>query len=122
MMRRSVLLAGLVAGALLLAACSSGSSADTTTATGPPGSDVLDISIENFAFGPNEIAIAVGDTVLWTNDESSIVHTTTSDDDLWDSGNIPAGSRFEHTFDEAGTFAYICTIHPSMTATITVSG
>lgn len=122
MLRRSVLLSGLVAGALLLAACSSGTSGDATTITGPSSSDILDVSIENFAFGPDEISISVGDTVLWTNDESSIVHTTTSDDDLWDSGNIPAGSRFEHTFDEAGTFAYICTIHPSMTATITVSG
>jgi plastocyanin len=31
-------------------------------------------------------------------------------------------SRFERTFDEAGSFAYICTIHPSMMATIAVSG
>jgi plastocyanin len=121
-MRRSVLLSGLIAGVLVLAACSSGSSGDATTVTEPPSSDILDVSIENFAFGPGEISISVGDTVLWTNDESSITHTSTSDDGLWDSGNIPAGSRFEHTFDEAGTFAYICTIHPSMTATITVNG
>lgn len=121
MLKRNVRVAGIAVGALLLAACTGGSSGSTTV-TDPSGSDVLEVSIENFAFGPNAIAISVGDTILWTNDESSIVHTTTSDDGLWNSENIPAGSRFEHTFNEAGTFGYICTIHPSMTATITVSG
>jgi plastocyanin len=119
MLRRSVLLPGLIAGALLLAACSSGSSGSETTVES--GSSAA-VSIENFAFGPNPIAISVGDAILWTNDESSITHTTTSDDGLWDSGDIAAGDTFEHTFAEAGTFNYICTIHPSMTATITVSG
>jgi len=68
------------------------------------------------------ITISVGDIFSWTNDESSIAHTTTSDDGLWDSGSLNGGGTFEHTFDEAGTFDYICTIHPSMTATITVGG
>lgn len=122
MLKRSVLSAGLMAGALLLAACSGGSSAETTITASPPGLGISDVSIENFAFGPGAVAISVGDTVRWTNDESSTAHTTTSDDGLWDSDSIPGGSNFEHTFDEAGTFAYICTIHPSMTATITVSG
>ena len=64
----------------------------------------------------------MGDTISWTNDESSTAHTTTSDDGLWDSGSLSAGGTFEHTFDAAGTFDYICSIHPSMTATITVGG
>jgi plastocyanin len=122
MLRRSVLLSGLVAGALLLVACSSGSSDTTTTVTDAPVTGGTDVIIKDFAFGPDALAISVGDTVLWTNDNSSPTHTSTSEDGLWDSGDIPTGSRFEHTFDEAGTFAYICTIHPSMTATITVSG
>jgi plastocyanin len=90
--------------------------------TDAPVSGGTDVIIKDFAFGPDALAISVGDTVLWTNDNSSPTHTSTSEDGLWDSGDIPTGSRFEHTFDEAGTFAYICTIHPSMTATITVSG
>jgi plastocyanin len=121
MLKRSVLVAGIAAGALMLAACTNGSSGSTTV-TDQPGTEVIEVSIENFAFGPNAIAISVGDTVRWTNDESSIVHTTTSDDGLWNSDSIPAGSRFDHTFNETGTFAYVCTIHPTMTATATVSG
>jgi plastocyanin len=122
MVKRTVQLFSLLAGALLLAACSGGSSGGTTTIPGPSSSGEPDVSIENFAFGPDAILISVGDTVLWTNDASGTAHTSTSEDGLWDSGNIPAGSRFERTFDEAGTFAYICTIHPSMMATIAVSG
>lgn len=119
MLRRILLMSGLIAGALLLAACSSGTSGSTTSVGSGSGADV---SIENFAFGPNAITISVGDTVSWTNDESSTAHTTTSDDGLWDSGSLGGGGTFEHTFDDAGTFDYICSIHPSMTATITVGG
>ena len=119
MLRRSLLLSGLVAGALLLAACSGESSGGTTTVQNGSSAEV---SIEGFAFGPDAITISVGDSISWTNDESSIVHTTTSDDGLWDSGNISMGDTFKHTFDDAGTFTYICTIHASMTATITVNG
>jgi plastocyanin len=118
MSKRSVLLVGLVAGALLLTACSSGSSEGATSDSGAQGSVV---SIENFAFGPDVVDLSVGDKVTWTNDESSTTHTTTSDDRLWDSGNLSAGDTFEHTFDGPGTFRYICKIHPSMTATVTVS-
>lgn len=101
-----------------MTACSSGSSGSATSDSGAEGSVV---SIENFAFGPDVVDLSVGDKVAWTNDESSTTHTTTSDDGLWDSGNLSAGDTFEHTFDESGTFSYICTIHPSMTATVTVS-
>ena len=67
---------------------------------------------------PN-LTISVGDTVTWRNDDGA-PHTTTGDDGLFDSGSLGTGAEFSHTFSEAGTFRYTCTIHPSMVATITV--
>ena len=122
MTKRIMLLVGLVAGALLLAACSGSSSDETTTTAGVPAGGDGEVSIENFAFGPNDITASVGDTITWTNDEASISHTTTSDDGVWNSDLLGPGDTFEQTFADAGTFTYFCSIHPSMTASITVNG
>jgi plastocyanin len=37
------------------------------------------------------------------------------------SGNIPSGQSFVHTFDSPGNFGYHCTIHSAMTGSVTVS-
>lgn len=77
------------------------------------------VAIENFAFDPGTLTIAVGDTVTWTNNDSA-AHTATADDGSFDSGNIEQGESFSHTFDEAGTYTYVCTFHPNMTGEIVV--
>jgi hypothetical protein len=38
-----------------------------------------------------------------------------------DSGNIPSGARYVHTFANAGTFPYPCEIHGAMRSSITVA-
>lgn len=79
------------------------------------------VSIPGFSFSPADLTIAEGDIVTWTNDHT-INHTSTSDDGgiEWDSGVIPPGESFSYTFTAAGTFPYLCTIHPSMQGSITV--
>jgi plastocyanin len=102
------------------AACSSGG--DTTTTAGT--SDVADeaaISIADFTFSPSDAPVAVGATVTWTNDDS-LAHTSTSSDGVWNSDTLQPGDTFSFTFEEAGTFAYTCSIHPSMSGSITVEG
>ena len=85
------------------------------------------VTIVNFAFSPNELTIPVGTTVVWTN-QDNVGHTVTAgsptspNPDLFDSGSLSSGDTFSFTFEEAGTFNYYCTIHPAMTATITVEG
>ena len=78
------------------------------------------VQIVNFAFNPSTITIAAGDTVMWTNQPTSVTHTTTSDTGLWDSGFLSPGSSFSFTFTAAGTFGFHCNIHTFMTGTITV--
>ncbi|VVB76261.1 Halocyanin [uncultured archaeon] len=78
------------------------------------------VNISNFAFNPAEVTINKGDTVSWLNSDSS-QHTVTSDTaGLFDSGFLAKGASFQHTFNEAGTYTYHCSVHPSMSGKIIV--
>ncbi|HEX2221386.1 MAG TPA: cupredoxin family copper-binding protein [Candidatus Limnocylindria bacterium] len=77
------------------------------------------VSIDNFAFMPANLTVAVGDTVTWTNNDDA-PHTATAGNGAFDSGNLDNGQTYSFTFTTAGTFSYICEIHPQMTGTITV--
>jgi plastocyanin len=78
------------------------------------------VDIAGFAFSPATVTVAVGDTVTWTNGDA-VNHTATADDASFNTGTIAAGSSRSATFSTAGTFAYHCSIHPAMTATIVVT-
>ena len=80
----------------------------------------VQVAIANFAFDPPTLEIPIGTTVTWTNNDSA-PHTATSSDGVWDSGILNTGDTFSYTFDQAGTFNYICSVHPNMTAQIVVT-
>jgi plastocyanin len=77
------------------------------------------VDIAGFAFSPQTITIAAGDTVTWTNSDAQ-GHTATADGGSFDTGTIANNTSKSVTFDTAGTFGYHCKIHPAMTATIVV--
>jgi plastocyanin len=113
-------LMGLVAGCAGDDATETTSEATTTTtgALGEPGEVVM----ENFAFQPAEITVEVGSEVTWTN-QDGVTHTATSDDEIWNSGNLASGGSFSQTFEEPGTYTYFCQIHPGrMQGTVVVEG
>jgi plastocyanin len=87
---------------------------------GEEEAEEITIEIVDFAFDPAEVEIAPGTTVTWVNNDSA-PHTATSDDGVFDSGTLEPGDSFSFTFEDTGTFAYHCDIHPNMTATITVA-
>ena len=83
----------------------------------------LTLSIENFGLPTKQIE--VGETLSWTNVDG-VPHTVTSDSTGpggggFDSGPILPGQSFATRFDRPGEYRYVCTIHPVMTATITVT-
>jgi plastocyanin len=78
------------------------------------------VTIAEFAFGPQELAVAAGTTVTWTNEDWA-PHTVTAEDGSFDSGRLDQGASFEYTFDEPGTFAYHCNYHPGMVGSIVVT-
>ena len=78
------------------------------------------MSIANSLFTPTAVTIATGGTVTWTNADAQI-HTVTAADNSWDSGTVAKSvGTYQHTFTTRGTYAYICSYHPEMTATVIV--
>ncbi len=77
------------------------------------------VTIVDFEFTPGQVTINQGDTVTWTNNGPT-AHSATAPDGSFDTGVFPAGQSRSHTFNDSGTFSYICTPHPSMTGTIVV--
>ena len=102
---------------------------DKVQASIVPGASTL----TDTAVSPNPIEAKVGQTVVWTNDDTAF-HTVTSGligaadaGKLFDSGLAgptaltSKGKTFEHTFDAAGEFDYHCTLHPAMTGKIIIT-
>lgn len=107
-----------------VAACSSDPAAEETEPAVSSG-EVADaggatITILDFDFG-DPLVVDVG-TVVQVVNEDGAGHTVTADDGSFDTGVIDGGDSTELVLDEAGEFAFFCSIHTSMTGTITVNG
>jgi plastocyanin len=77
------------------------------------------------AYDPNPVQAKAGDTVTWTNNDST-PHTATSGQDgkpngTFDFSTMAQGKSFSFTFDKAGEYPYFCTLHPNMVGTVSVS-
>ncbi|KAF0867535.1 cupredoxin domain-containing protein [Candidatus Nitrosocosmicus agrestis] len=94
-----------------------------------PGSS----SLTKNGYQPDPVQVKVGQTVVWTNNDSAF-HTVTSGlpgqpdaGKLFDSGlqgptaMTGKGKTFEHTFDTAGEFDYHCALHPALVGKVIVS-
>ena len=95
-----------------------------TPAAGSPvatgGGEEVAVSIDGFKFIPQEVTIAAGGTVTWTNMET-VGHTATAEDETFDSGTLTDGDSFSFTFDTAGSYNYVCVFHDNMTGTVIVN-
>ena len=115
----------LICGSILFS-CSKGSSTSNTygnntnnnnPAPAPAGNNVAMASMK---FGPAVLTVKAGTTVTWTNNDN-MVHTVTADDGNFTSGDLNYGDTYSHTFSTAGTFAYHCTYHAAMKASVVVN-
>ena len=77
------------------------------------------VSINNFAFTPRELTVDVGQTVTWANDDGA-PHGLTYKDGAKGTELLLPGAQFSRRFDTAGTYDYICAVHPYMSGTVTV--
>jgi plastocyanin len=74
---------------------------------------------KSYRFQPEAIEVAAGDTVTWTNDDN-FTHTVQVDGQ--EDHEVEPGESVELTFDEPGTYDYVCTLHRrDMDGTVTVS-
>jgi plastocyanin len=115
--RRRLALAITVAGGCCLA----GPLSPGRTATAAPAT-TSSVAIVTDAFSPAALTVKVGDTVTWTNTDSTpgSGHTVTSKGrGPLKSSSLAQGQAYSFTFTTAGTYAYYCAIHPDMMGTVT---
>jgi len=124
-MRRLVGPLLLVAAVAIIAAACNGTG---STAYGAPASTAATTTaatatnaatIKGFSFQPDVLKVKVGAKVTWTNDDT-VAHTVTADTNSFASGNLQPAGSFSFTFTRPGTYAYHCSIHPSMHGSVVV--
>ena len=81
------------------------------------------VAIKNYAFSPAALTVSVGTKVTWTNDDTA-PHTVTvsSGPVTFSSPLLQHGDTYTYTFTTPGTYSYYCAVHPSMTASVVVTG
>jgi plastocyanin len=126
----------LIALAFGLSACGGGDDSETSTVTesttdasseaggsapAPSGEAARaeKVEIVDFAYDPDPVTVQVGGKVTWLNQDSA-PHTATAEDGSFDTGTLEEGKLKSETFKQAGTYAYICEIHPDMHGTVEV--
>lgn len=102
---------------LLFAACNK----DSVDNNNGGGGNANTISMKNSAFSPPSVQVNISSTITWINDDN-MVHTVTSDNGSFDSGDMAPGTRFSYTFTNTGTYNYHCIHHSGMTGAVVVVG
>ncbi|HEY4518605.1 MAG TPA: plastocyanin/azurin family copper-binding protein [Candidatus Paceibacterota bacterium] len=94
---------------------------EPTPAPEPAKPTIHTVNISGFAFANANLQIKKGDSVVWVNQDSA-PHTATASVGTFDTGTLNKGQSSQAvTFATAGTHSYVCTFHPSMKGTITVT-
>lgn len=108
---------------LLASACAAGGNVPAGTSPNaamvqpgqPPVAAV--VVLENFSFGPATVTIRAGQTIEWVWRDPGIPHNVTFGS--FQSQTQTAGTYF-HTFDQPGTYHYVCTLHYDMQGVVIV--
>ncbi|WP_422615747.1 plastocyanin/azurin family copper-binding protein [Nocardia jejuensis] len=90
----------------------------STAASVPTGPN--DVIITNFAFAPATLTVTAGTTVTWTNRDEE-PHNVSPAAGGFTSPNLGTGATYTFTFTTAGSFTYVCSIHPFMHGTVVVT-
>lgn len=114
-----------VFGALVAGAACTSSYAATDPEVGAASADdtvevaaALSVRVDEMAFAPASLTVPVSSTVNWVWQDAPITHDVVGEGFQ---SEIQSAGTFSHTFEEAGTYRYICSLHPSMTGTIEVT-
>jgi plastocyanin len=112
--------------ALILSACGSAAGdsaaakvADTKKEDSAAGTAV---NIANFLYEPQEITVAAGTKVTWTNQDDA-PHNVQDLSELNTpiSKDLNKGDTFSITYPKAGSYSYVCALHTYMTGTVKVT-
>ena len=92
------------------------STANSTSSGGSGGTVTIDM--KNIAFNPTSQTVKVGQTVKWVN-QDDVAHNV--EGGPLHSKTFTKGGTYTFTPKKAETISYVCTIHPNMKATLTVT-
>lgn len=110
MTKRSFALLGFLF--LTLTACAGSDGTETTAPAGPA------VYVRNLVYEPADITVEVDQSLTWVWDDEGTAHDVVGDG--FRSELLTTGT-FVHTFDAAGVYPYVCSIHPTMVGTVTVN-
>ena len=119
---RKALLLSLAA---LLSACASQSSPSAVSPD--PGSVVILIKDKSQAAGvyePSSVSFSSGSTLVFKNESEAphnVVWQKHPGDKPLQSDLMPKGGSYSVSLDKAGLYEYICTLHPTMRGSVSVS-
>jgi amicyanin len=118
-----------IAGAVVLASCGAtaaarvdnvGRHATATTITRAVPSTTEDVTIADFKFAPAALMVKMGTTIVWTN-KDAIAHNVAFSAGAITSSILNQKDQFSRALTAPGTYTYICTIHPFMHGSVTVT-
>ena len=78
-----------------------------------------EVVIDNFTFSPSPLTVKVGTTVTWEN-RDDMPHSVVFPVTKVKSPAMDTDGSFKHTFDQPGTFEYVCGMHPFMHGQVVV--
>ena len=77
------------------------------------------VVIDNFTFSPTPLQVKAGTTVTWVNHDD-IPHSIVLNSLNVRSHALDTDDNFAYKFDKAGTYNYICGLHPFMHGEVVV--
>lgn len=103
--------------AALLAVVLAGCAGDSEPTEPGPVTEDPTVSLENISFTPDVVTVEPGTTVTWEWNDGSTEHDVVFDDF---ESEIQSEGTYTRTFDETGTYEYVCSLHPNMKGTVFV--
>jgi plastocyanin len=109
MLRRTLIRSVLLAGMMIAIGSRLATTADAQ------------VVIDNFTFSPTPVKVTVGTIVTWVNHDD-IPHSIVCPALKVHSHALDTDDKFDYKFEQAGTYDYLCGIHPHMRGQVMVEG
>jgi plastocyanin len=77
------------------------------------------VLIDGMRFVPQTLEVKAGDTVIWRN-KDPFPHNATAPGGVLASPDIATGASWKFKAGKRGSYAYVCTLHRTMTGTLIV--
>jgi plastocyanin len=116
-MRR--LITGALVGTLVVMAGACNEDHRHRTVAPSTGAATATVELKNLAFVPEKTEVEAGQSVAWNWGQGTLIHDVAFDDGP--TSPKQASGTWERVFVDAGSYDYVCTLHPQMTGKVIVS-